>query len=133
MSAVVADASCISAALIASDNSASWASALLQKADVVHVPHLMHIEALSRLRKAELHQLCSTSSVEAAIQDLMELPVQVWPLEGLHPRVWSLRHNVTPYDAWYVALAEYLEVPLATCDARLARADGPTCAFLTAP
>jgi predicted nucleic acid-binding protein len=63
----------------------------------------------------------------------MELPVQVWPLEGLHARVWSLQHNVTPYDAWYVALAEYLEVPLATCDARLARANGPTCAFLTVP
>lgn len=62
----------------------------------------------------------------------MGMPLQDWPLDGLHARVWSLRHNVSPYDAWYVALAESLEVPLATCDARLARANGPTCAFLLA-
>ena len=29
-------------------------------------------------------------------------------------RVWELRANLTSYDAWYVALAEALEAPLAT-------------------
>jgi predicted nucleic acid-binding protein len=40
----------------------------------------------------------------------------------LLPRIWELRHNVTAYDAAYVALAEILAVPLVTCDARLAAA-----------
>jgi hypothetical protein len=35
-------------------------------------------------------------------------------------RIWGLRHNVAIYDGWYVALAEALNVPLATLDARLA-------------
>ena len=37
-------------------------------------------------------------------------------------RVWELRHNLTAYDALYVALAEALDAPLVTCDARLGRA-----------
>jgi predicted nucleic acid-binding protein len=42
-------------------------------------------------------------------------------------RVWELRENVTSYDAAYVALAEALEAPLLTADARLARATGVRC------
>jgi predicted nucleic acid-binding protein len=34
------------------------------------------------------------------------------------------------YDACYVALAEALQAPLATLDARLTRAQGLGCAFL---
>jgi predicted nucleic acid-binding protein len=40
-------------------------------------------------------------------------------------------HTVTSYDAWYVALAEALELPLATLDGRLSRARGVGCKFLT--
>jgi predicted nucleic acid-binding protein len=41
--------------------------------------------------------------------------------------VWVLRHNITPYDALYVALAEELELPLITADRRLARAAAEFC------
>ena len=37
--------------------------------------------------------------------------------------------TVTPADAWYVALAESLDAPLATLDDRLSRAPGCQCAF----
>ena len=39
-------------------------------------------------------------------------------------RVWDLRDNLSSYDAAYVALAELLNVPLLTRDARLARSTG---------
>ncbi len=39
-------------------------------------------------------------------------------------RIWELRHNVTASDAAYIALAEALEAPLVTCDARLTRSTG---------
>ncbi len=39
-------------------------------------------------------------------------------------RIWTLRQNVTAYDAVYLALAETLPAPLITCDARLAAAPG---------
>ena len=41
---------------------------------------------------------------------------------------WTLRNNVTYYDALYVALAARLGYPLLTADARLARAPGLPCA-----
>ena len=45
-------------------------------------------------------------------------------------RIWGLRSNLTSYDAWYVALAEGLDCPLATLDRTLTRAPGPKCAFI---
>jgi predicted nucleic acid-binding protein len=46
---------------------------------------------------------------------------------GLLERIWELRENLSAYDATYVTVAETLETPLLTADARLARAPGPTC------
>ena len=46
------------------------------------------------------------------------------PHEPLSDRVWRLRHNLSAYDATFVALAELLDAPLVTCDARLASAPG---------
>ncbi len=39
-------------------------------------------------------------------------------------RIWELKDNLSAYDAAYVALAETLNAPLVTTDARLARAPG---------
>jgi len=47
-----------------------------------------------------------------------------YPHEPLNDRVWELREDLTAYDATFVALAEALDVPLVTCDARLAAAPG---------
>ena len=41
---------------------------------------------------------------------------------GLLERVLSLRHNFSPYDASYVALAELLDAEIVTADAPLAQA-----------
>lgn len=46
------------------------------------------------------------------------------PHTALLSRVWSLRHNLSAYDALYIALAESLEAPLVTLDRRLAKAPG---------
>jgi predicted nucleic acid-binding protein len=62
---------------------------------------------------------------------LVELGVKLHPFEPFTARVWELRDTVGAYDAWYVALAEALDAPLATLDLRLASAPGPRCAFLT--
>lgn len=42
--------------------------------------------------------------------------------DGLRRRAFSLRHNLSAYDAAYVALAEALECPLLTRDWHLAKA-----------
>jgi hypothetical protein len=45
----------------------------------------------------------------------------LFPYAPLGRRVWQLRENVAAYDAWCVALAEPLDAPLATLDAKLSR------------
>jgi predicted nucleic acid-binding protein len=59
-----------------------------------------------------------------ALADLAELSLQRHPHTILLPRIWELRHNLTAYDAAYIALAEALDAPLLTRDTRLAGASG---------
>ena len=55
------------------------------------------------------------------------------PCFGSHGATWALRHNLSAYDACYVALAEALDCPLLTADARMALAPGPECSFIVVP
>ena len=50
--------------------------------------------------------------------------------DGIAPAT-GARHTVTSYDAWYVALAEALKLPLATLDETLSKSNGVACEFLT--
>ena len=54
----------------------------------------------------------------------MDFPLTRYPHDVLLERVWELRHNLTAYDAAYVALAEALDATLLTRDRRLATASG---------
>jgi len=65
--------------------------------------------------------------------DLLDLRVELFPYAPFAARVWELRDNLTTYDAWYIALAEFLSSPVATLDRRLSRAAGPRCGFETPP
>lgn len=56
--------------------------------------------------------------------DFDDLAVVRYPHQPLSDRMWGLRHNLTAYDAAFVALSEALGVPMITCDSRLARAGG---------
>jgi predicted nucleic acid-binding protein len=54
------------------------------------------------------------------LEDLVDLPLTRYSHELLLSRIWELQHNLTAYDAAYLALAEALAAPLLTRDARLA-------------
>jgi predicted nucleic acid-binding protein len=61
----------------------------------------------------------------------MQLDLDLFSFEPFAERVWELRHNVTCYDAWYVAIAEALGLPLATLDKALSKSNRVACEFLT--
>ncbi len=93
----------------------------------VHAPHLALFETVQALRNAELQSFISGERAVEAIADVLELEIEYWAMYEYADRVWALRHNLTAYDASYVALAERLDSPLITVDARLARAPGIRC------
>jgi len=61
----------------------------------------------------------------------MQLDIELFSFEAFAGRIWELRHDVTSYDAWYVAVAEALGLPLATVDERLSRSKVAACEFVT--
>ena len=93
-------------------------------------PELALVEASNILRRLE--RADEISSLEATIShgDLLQLDMELVPFAPFARRIWELRNNLTSYDAWYVALAEALDCPLATLDTRLARAPGPECTIV---
>nr|WP_062339025.1 type II toxin-antitoxin system VapC family toxin [Herbidospora sakaeratensis] len=64
----------------------------------------------------------------ATAEESRQLYAETWihlqPVSGFIDRIWELRHNFTPYDAAHIVLAEALELPLVTCDAKLVQKGG---------
>lgn len=126
---VVVDASTLIAAAVDSGPEGRWAERLLLT-HPLGAPHLVLVEATNILRRLELRGEVSRMEATVAHRALLDLPLELYAFEPFADRVWELRGNVTAYDAWYVALAEALDVPVATLDVRLANASGPACDFL---
>lgn len=90
-------------------------------------PELLDIEVVHVVRR-----LCRVGEIGdsegiTAIEFLMRLPMPRRSHRPYLPRIWELRHNLTAYEATYVALAEALRCPLVTTDVRLAAAAGIRC------
>jgi len=90
----------------------------------LHAPHLVDIEVLHTLRRLVHHGELSEQRANDVQADWADLAVTRYPHQGLAGRIWELRHNLTAYDAAFVALSEELGVPLVTCDGAIGRAPG---------
>ena len=91
---------------------------------VLHTPHLLDVEVAQVLRKHVVAGIMTAARAREALDDLRDLRLIRYPHDFLLSRIWDLRHNLTAYDATYVALAEVLEAPLITCDRNIAVAPG---------
>ena len=129
---LVVDAAFVVAALVDAGRDGTWADALLD-GDALAAPHLMPVEVANILRRAVASAELTADAASLAHADLLALRIELFPYAPFASRAWELRDNVTCYDAWYVALAETLDAPLATLDVRLSRATGPRCRFQLPP
>ena len=91
-------------------------------------PHLLDSEVVNVLRRLVLGGHLDERQGRQALDGFVALSLRRYPVDGLRHRMWALRHNLTAYDASYVALAEATgATALLTTDARLAAAPGSTC------
>ncbi|MFN9693115.1 MAG: type II toxin-antitoxin system VapC family toxin [Synechococcaceae cyanobacterium] len=95
--------------------------------DSLQAPELIDAELLSVLRRLVLAGTLQEGHALQALAAANRLGLRRHPSRALWPRAWELRANLCAYDALYVALAEKLDAPLLTADARLARAPGLRC------
>lgn len=120
---LVVDTSAVLGALVGRVPPPGLGERLAEDGDL-HAPHLIDIEVLHALRRLNARGELSDERAADALTDYRELVLVRYPHFELSDRIWELRHNLTAYDAVFVALAEALGVPLITCDAGLGSAPG---------
>ena len=128
----VIDGSLLLAALVDSGRDGQWAEDVIAT-DELAGPELTLVETSNVLRRLERAGRISQFEAVGAHRDMLRLDVELFPFRPFANRVWELRENLTGYDAWYVALAEALDCPLATLDRKLGRAAGPLCEIVVRP
>ena len=120
------DASVLVAALVDLGPEGAWSEQTVAEGSLIG-PELVLVEVSNVLRRLERSREISEIEATLAHQNLLRLELQLFPFSPFADRVWELRKNLTSYDAWYVAMAESFDCPLATLDRKLSRASGPTC------
>lgn len=116
------DASAIAEYLLRTPRSAAVERVITAEHSDLHTPALCDIEICSALRRAVLGKRLSEARALEAVRDYLDLPLFRHGHMGLMERMLRLRHNFSPYDAAYVALAEQLQAVFVTSDDPLARA-----------
>ena len=94
---------------------------LIEEADLL-APALLDVEVLSVLRRGILHKKLAEQRAVLALEDLLAWPIERISHLPLILEAWQHRHNVSAYDACYVAAAHTYDVPLLTADGPLSRA-----------
>ncbi|GDY33260.1 type II toxin-antitoxin system VapC family toxin [Gandjariella thermophila] len=91
-------------------------------------PYAVDLECASTLWGLVRGGKLPADEARRALQLLGVMKLQRYDHVPLMSRIWQLRHNMWPYDAAYVALAESLGVDLITIDGKLTRIPGLFCA-----
>ena len=119
---IVVDASAVLDGLLDARTKANIATHLSGAGEPLAAPDLVDVEVLSVLRRWERRGEIAAPRARQALQDLAALPIIRYPARAVSDRAWKLRHNLTAYDAQYVALAQALAAKLLTTDDRMAAA-----------
>ena len=127
---IIVDSSVLVAGLLADRDFGVWAAAAIARSDV-GAPSIAAFESASIIRRHAAAGLVDERVASLAHRDLALLTLEYWPYDAVAARCWELRHNLTIYDAAFVAMAEATSSPLYTLDQRLVSATGPNCQFVT--
>lgn len=90
--------------------------------DRILAPELVDAEVLAVLRREHLHGRLDGARAAEAVEDLGAWNIERVPHRPLLDSAWRLRHNVSAYDALYVAVAQLYQATVLTADGPLSRA-----------
>jgi predicted nucleic acid-binding protein len=127
---IIVDSSVLVAALLPDDEVGTWAAEAITEHEL-GAPSIAAFESANIIRRLAAAEIVDARLARAANRDLALLTIEYWPYHAVADRCWQLRHNLTTYDASFVAMAETTGSPLYTMDQRLVTASGPTCEFVT--
>ena len=113
---IVVDASAILEVLLQTPVASRVSHRIFAAGETLHVPHLLDLEVAQVLRRYFHFGMITADRGDEALADLSDLPLNRYPHFVILPRIWQLRHNLTAYDAAYLALAEVLDATLVTRD-----------------
>lgn len=82
-------------------------------------PELIDLEILQVMRRSVRRGEVDAEQAAEALGIFEALPLERFPHRIVSRRIWSLRDNLTTYDAAYIALAELLDAPLWTRDSKM--------------
>lgn len=125
---IVVDASCLGEILVGGTHAQRVSDRIARDPDHA-APHIIDVEVLGLIRRLRMVDAIDETTAMLGIEDLRLWPGERFGHRALLARAWELRTTVRGWDAMYVALAEVLDAPLVTRDARLSRATGPRCAI----
>jgi len=121
---IVLDASAVVDLLIRPAAETRRLRSRIEAASMVYAPHLMDAEVTNALRRHLLGGRIDQFSARRGLRLLTDMQVIWWPHRPLLGRALALRHQLTAYDAIYVAMAEATGATLVTRDTKLARTTG---------
>lgn len=81
-------------------------------------PELVDAEVAHALKGHERAGKANREAVTDFVRSLLHLPLRRVSHRLLLQDAWDLRHRLSTYDAFYVALARHLDAPVITCDRR---------------
>lgn len=96
-------------------------AALIEGARLI-APEMFDPEVMSALRSKVLHGEIDEARALTALADLEAMPVERISSRALIPMAWGYYHNITAYDALYVAAAKVYGATVLTADGHLTRA-----------
>jgi predicted nucleic acid-binding protein len=88
----------------------------------LHAPALLDFEVASALRGHVLGGKLDPVRLDEAVEDFTAFRIERHQMTGLLGYLLDLRDNFTVYDAAYLVLAQALEAPVVTADAKLKEA-----------
>lgn len=112
----VVDASVLVDALVGVDDVGQPARDEVRRHPALEVPAIFKAEATSALRAMALREVLDPIRAGIAVQQVRASRTVEYPFEPFADRVWALRHNMTVYDAWYVAVSRGRSAQLASFD-----------------